>query len=466
MTILTEIAAQLPDNNAEQITPAILRGVLTDMVTDYGSVAAVDAASAAAAVTATSLGLGNVNNTSDANKPVSTAQATAIAGCVQVSVQVLTAAQQAQARANVYAAPFDALADNGMQINGGVDVSQELGTTGATLATGTAKYIADCIQAQYVNAAGVVTSAQLAAASFPAALSGYSFGHQIKATTAVSSLANGDYALHRWIVEGYRIARLGFGAAGAQSFSYCLQFYSTVSGTAFLKFSNSNYSRCYYQEQTIAAGWNFLTGTIPGDTTGTWQTTNSVGLYVEIFAAGKAASPVAPGAWGATNTTQTTNSTNLLGTNANQTIATGLCLLPGTEVPSSARAPFLMRPFDRELQLCLRYYAKSFAYATAPAQGVGNATGEFAWPSIVAGAVSGRAPTVPFNVRMRAAPTGIIYNPNAANAQVRDENALADCSGSNVANATETLLRFNYTGNAATAVGNIIGAHWTADARL
>jgi hypothetical protein len=285
-----------------------------------------------------------------------------------------TASQQQQVRANVYAAPFDAMAYNGMQINGGADVSQEIGTTGATLATTVAKYIADCIQAQYVHGAGtaVITSAQLPAASFPAVLSGYSNAHQLKATTALTAPANGDYALHRWIIEGYRIARLGFGAAGAGAFSYGLQFYSTVSGTAFLKFSNSAYTRCFYQEQTIAAGWNWLTGTVVGDTAGTWQATNSVGLYVEIFASGKAASPAAPGAWGATSTTQTTNSTNLLGTNANQTCATGLIVVPGSEVPNSARAPFIMRPFDQELDLCLRQYEKSYTYATAPGAAVGS----------------------------------------------------------------------------------------------
>lgn len=39
MTILTEIASQLPDNNVGSITPAVLRQVLVDMVSDYGSVA-------------------------------------------------------------------------------------------------------------------------------------------------------------------------------------------------------------------------------------------------------------------------------------------------------------------------------------------------------------------------------------------------------------------------------------------
>src|SRR6202035_4001896 len=86
-------------------------------------------------------------------------------------------AQQAQARSNLYAAPFDALAYNGMQVNGNVDVSQELGTTGATLASGAAKYIADCVQGQYIHGAGtaVIVSTQLAAASFPSPLSGYAF---------------------------------------------------------------------------------------------------------------------------------------------------------------------------------------------------------------------------------------------------------------------------------------------------
>jgi hypothetical protein len=44
------------------------------------STAAFDAAGAAAAITPTSLGLGNVNNTSDANKPISNAAATALTG--------------------------------------------------------------------------------------------------------------------------------------------------------------------------------------------------------------------------------------------------------------------------------------------------------------------------------------------------------------------------------------------------
>lgn len=262
-------------------------------------------------------------------------------------------------RVQLCAAPLDALAFNGMQINGSVGVAQELGTTGATLTSGSAKYIADMWLSQYLHGAGtaVVTSAQVALTA-GVALPGYAFGHQIKATTAITSPANGDHAKHVHIIEGYRIARLAWGTASAQPLAYALQFYSTVAGTAFIKFSNSDRSRCYYKEISVAAGWNWLSGSIAGDTSGTWNATNGTGLIVEIFSAGKAASPASPGSWGSTNTTQTTNSTNLLATNNNLTIVTGLVVLPGLEVPSSERAALIMRPYRQTLEECKVYFLR------------------------------------------------------------------------------------------------------------
>ena len=49
--------------------------------------------------------------------------------------QTLTPTQQTQARKNIYAAPFDAMAYNGMQINGSMEVSQERGTTATSAST-------------------------------------------------------------------------------------------------------------------------------------------------------------------------------------------------------------------------------------------------------------------------------------------------------------------------------------------
>jgi hypothetical protein len=345
-----------------------------------------------------------------------------------------------------------------MEANGGVDVSQELGTTGATLASGTAKYIADMIEAQYVHSAGtaVVTSAQVAAGSFPAALPGYSSGHQLKATTALSSPANGDYALHRWRIEGYRVARLGWGASGAQALAYAFQFYSTAAGVAFVKFSNSDKSRNHYKEITVAAGWNFFSGTIAGDTSGTWNAVNGTGLIVEVFSAGKAASPVATGSWTSTSTTQTTNSTNLLGTNNNLTIMTGLILLPGIELPPSDRAPLVMRPFDDELLLCKRYWEKSYDYGTPLGSVTGSGVERFALSSATITMIPCK-----YRVRKRAVPSVTLYAPDTGSSGKCTDGAGNDQSASAISIGETGHVCWN-TGTASTG----LAAHWKADARL
>jgi hypothetical protein len=263
-------------------------------------------------------------------------------------------------RAKTGAAPFSALAYNNAAVNGGISVSQELGTTGVTLTNNTARYTADCFEAMYNHVAGsaVVTSAQIPASSFGAALAGFPFGHQIKATTAITSPASGDFAKHRSKIEGYRIASWGWGASGALDIVAAFQLYSTASGTAFIKLSNSDQSRCFYHEIAVAAGWNFYAFSVPGDTSGTWQTTTSTGLTFEVFSSGKETTPASSlDTWGSTNKVQTTNSTNLLGSNNNCTILTGVYVAAGPQLPVAADLPNLMRSHPETLSLCQRYLA-------------------------------------------------------------------------------------------------------------
>jgi len=311
-------------------------------------------------------------------------------------------------RAQLQAAPFDALAFNGLQIDGSGDVSQLNGTTQLTLASDTETYVTDTFLAAYKNSGAVVKARQLAAASFPGALLGYGNAVELKATTALASLSNGDYAKHIALIEGYRVARLGFGAAGAQSLAYALQYYSPHAATIFVKLSNSNRSRCYYDEKVVVTGWNFVTGSVAGDTSGTWEKTTGVGLRLEVFSAGKSASPATAGSWGATNTTATTNSTqnNLSSTN-DSAVVTGLLVLPGIELPSFSRAPLIMRPFSDEVELCQRFYEKTYPYATAPGASVGPANGGVSFLGATGGFLGGSAP---FKVRKRVQPTLTTYD--------------------------------------------------------
>jgi hypothetical protein len=99
-------------------------------------------------------------------------------------------------------------------------------------------------------------------------------------------------------------------------------------------------------------------------------------------------------------------------------------------------------------------------------QNVGVGNGQQQWSAMKAGAVALTSAYVPFPVRMRANPTITLFNPAAANAQVRDFDGTADTSASVAQNVSERGFVVTCTGNAGTAVGNNLLFHWTASAEL
>jgi hypothetical protein len=146
--------------------------------------------------------------------------------------------------------------------------------------------------------------------------------------------------------------------------------------------------------------------------------------------------------------------------------ANDFCDVTGVQLEvSNAATDFDQRPFSETVARCQRYFQKSFAYGTAPAQNAGLA-GASAGVAGKAGALAEHV-LIPLSVTMRVTPTPATFNPSAANAQVRDVDAAADCSAT--AQSTvfgNSLMVFNATGNAGTAVGNLLAMHWTADAEL
>jgi hypothetical protein len=113
---------------------------------------------------------------------------------------------------------------------------------------------------------------------------------------------------------------------------------------------------------------------------------------------------------------------------------------------------------------CERFFEKSFAPDTAPAQNVGLGTGEHRWASTSTGAV-GMQSWVNFRTLKRVAPTVTLYNPAAANAQVRNVTDSADCS-SCVGTGYHNQALIGGTANSGATVGEYMAVHWTATARL
>lgn len=123
-------------------------------------------------------------------------------------------------------------------------------------------------------------------------------------------------------------------------------------------------------------------------------------------------------------------------------------------------------PRNVELLRCQRFFCKTFAQGTAPAQSVGLNTGEHKTKKVVAGATAGRFEEWQFPVTMFKAPAVTLYNPAAANTQARDETNTVDASATATAGITDRQVGVTFTGNAATVAEGLIGLHMSADAEI
>ncbi len=129
----------------------------------------------------------------------------------------------------------------------------------------------------------------------------------------------------------------------------------------------------------------------------------------------------------------------------------------------SVATTFERIPWGMQRNRVLRYYWKSFEYDTTPAQFT-SATGEDLIQIVGAG-VATRAQGITFGIPMRIAGTGTIYNPLAANAQVRNFTRANDCTASAIT-CTQWKAQFVFTTSAGSALGDLNLFHYTVDARI
>ncbi|MET4258469.1 hypothetical protein ABIC09_003414 [Bradyrhizobium sp. S3.12.5] len=287
----------------------------------------------------------------------------------------------ATARANIYASPFDALAYNGMQINGACAVSQANGASAVSGST----YVVDGWQL-FTSGPQVVSAAQVTDAP-----TGLTNSIKLTVSTANAAPASAHAVLFLQTIEGYRVARLAFGTAGAQpvSIGFWTKIHSTGTYSGSVRNGAVNRSYPFTFTQNAADTWEFKTVTVPGDVVGTWAADNTAGLTV-IFAVMVGSSTVgAAGSWAAANYFGATGTTNGVAATTDVFQITGLIILPGIELPSASRAPFIMRPFDQELLLCRRY----FYNGVPPLRGIVSTTTNF------------QRLGCPHHVQMRAPPT-------------------------------------------------------------
>jgi hypothetical protein len=242
-------------------------------------------------------------------------------------------------------------------------------------------------------------------------------------TTADTSIAS-QYAGISQSIEGFNVADLNWGTANAKTVTLSFWVRSSLTGTFGGAFRNSANNRSYPFTYSISVAdtWEFKTITVTGDTSGTWLTDNGTGLKI-FFGLGVGSSfSGTAGAWAGSNFLSATGAVSVIGTLNATWYITGVQL----EVGSTATS-FDYRPYTTELQLCQRYYCKTYNISVVP--GTVDSNGS------VGGSGTGNLyrPIVNWSypVQMRATPTITIYSPaTGTSGKARDDNAGTDLDAS------------------------------------
>jgi hypothetical protein len=354
----------------------------------------------------------------------------------------------------------DAMAYSGMQINGNFDVSQEFGTTNRT----GVGYFCDGWTVNY--AGGMVITSGVGATGDPRKqYQAYAF-----ATTALPSLGTNGYTAIAHYIEGYRAARLAWGTAAAIPVTVCFWSNHSRAGlyTGAIRNAAADRSCVFSYTQAAASVPQWNTVTIPGCTDGVWNYANGIGLALFFTqAAGTAFNAPLANTWynasyfslaGQVNNVQAVNDTCRL---------MSVIVLPGTQAPTAAQSPLLMRPYEQELLTCQRYYQKS--YSAGVNVGADASAGGLEARYIASPAPHGQVyASVSLPIKMRATPTVTIYGYHGGATKISDGagNDLAANSGL-ISNPGDARFHVgNNSGISLTLPGNFIQFHWTADARL
>ncbi len=294
------------------------------------------------------------------------------------------------------------------------------------------------------------------------------FPANVKATVTTADPAIGatDRSYFYTWVDGYRFLRASWGNANAESVGFGFWVQASRTGIYTGAFTNALGNRSYTFEYTAVAGqWVYRTVIIPGDITGTWDTTNSVGVYIYLSMASGSNFNQTAGSWQAAARTGTANQTNGTAAIADYMQITGLTLIAGNVAIPAHMAPCMVPPFDQTLAMCHRFYQKSFAYGTPVQTALGTNTGEYFFSAIAAGPSPTRSNTFPFRTRMIFNPSMAIYNPALANSQVRDETTGVDCTLSTIT-GVEGGFHVATTTDAGALNGYVLGFHWSASSRF
>lgn len=176
-------------------------------------------------------------------------------------------------------------------------------------------------------------------------------------------------------IEGYNVADLQWGTANAKTITLSFWVRSSLTGTFGGSLGNVDSTRTYPFSYTISSAntWEQKTITVTGDTSGTWNSTTSGGLWVYIgLGVGSTYSGTA-NTWAGSAYFSVTGATSVVGTNGATFYITGVQLEKG-----STATTFDYRDYGNEYRMCQRYYQTTQDF-TGIMNGTTSAIGMIHW---------------------------------------------------------------------------------------
>ena len=236
-----------------------------------------------------------------------------------------------------------ALSNRNLIINGGMKISQRIGTT-ATAITG-GNYGLDRWLAYYLG--NSYTTQQVTDAP-----SGFYNSMKLLVTGTTTP----NYSFFGQKLEGNNVNQIGLGTANCQSFTISFYVKSSVTGIYSISVTNNSSALSYPVQYTInsANTWERKTMTIPAITSGTWEVGTGIGIFLRFNMGSPSSRTDTADGWRSGNFDGADGSTGSIAwatTSGATFYMTGCQLEVGTEA-----TPFEHRSFGDELARCQRYY--------------------------------------------------------------------------------------------------------------
>ena len=250
---------------------------------------------------------------------------------------------------------------------------------------------------------------------------------KLDCTTAASVDGASDYIAFQKRIESQDLQLLKKGTSSAEYVTIAFWVKSTVTGTGTLEIQDEN-SRTISQTYTISSSntWEKKVLSFVGDTSGALGNDNAKGfeLIWWLGAGTTFTSGTLNTSWNAQNNANRVSSSNIniASSTDNNFYVTGVQLEVG-QFDSNSIPSFHFEDVGTSLARCQRYYFKTFAQGTTPAQNVDT---DNVVLSFAIGGGSASYGSYQFPVTMRTSGTLTTFNPYATNASLRKPNSSTD----------------------------------------